>query len=138
MQENYPGEYIKMSTFESNSPSLIVPAEPVKLPLVEAPPPGTLEGPQQPQERTMDIYVKFTLGKITAEFPTVSSVISSPSQGLHLRMFMCGRIWPRRFPGTFPSPPCALTCCVWCWTMWPRRQLCSCMWTLSLSMSLVW
>lgn len=59
-----------MSTFNSTSSPLMIP-EPVKVPLVEQPPPDPPQGPHMPQERTMDIFVKFTLRKIVAEFPTV-------------------------------------------------------------------
>ena len=68
MQENYPGEYIKMTPF-TTSPLVDPPPPP---PLQHAPPPPDYDGPHAPLERTSDIFVSFKLRNITAEFPTVS------------------------------------------------------------------
>lgn len=74
LKENYPGEYIKMTTFNSSplSPPVKVPAPEPLPPLTEAPPSQQPDEPHPPQERTIDIFVSFKLRGITAEFPTVS------------------------------------------------------------------
>ena len=75
-QENYPGEYIKMSPFNSNSYQSISTGVINTSHLTETPPPQPYEGSHVPEERTIDIFVNFKLRKITAEFPTVSEACS--------------------------------------------------------------
>ena len=75
LQENYPGEYIKMTPFKSGFPCPPSDTEPTPPPLSKAPVPPSLQqwqGPHTPQERTINIFVSFKLRTICAEFPTVS------------------------------------------------------------------
>ena len=73
VQENYPGEYIKVSTFNSNIPSEPLPQRLPPPHLIDAPPPSSLEGSSELKERALNVYVEFKLRNITAEFPTVST-----------------------------------------------------------------
>lgn len=73
LKENYPGPNINFKTFNSNIPTPQTVSETPDPPhLGSAPLPDPPEGPHEPQERTVCVYVDFKLRKITAEFPTVS------------------------------------------------------------------
>ena len=72
-QENYPGEYINFTVFNSNVPSCSTPpAKDPKPPLTAEPPSCPPNLPDEPKERFLDVIVDFKLHDITAEFPTVS------------------------------------------------------------------
>lgn len=75
LKENYPGEYIKMTTFHSNMPAAPPTSQPCPPHLKEATPPEPYSGQDEPAERTMDIFVSFKLQHITAEFPTVRAIM---------------------------------------------------------------
>ena len=64
-----------MSAFNSNIPSEMdtSPAHPSKVPLKDVASPEPYQEPDQPPQRTIDIFVSFKLRKITAEFPVVRS-----------------------------------------------------------------
>lgn len=70
-QENYPGEYINLTVFNSDIPSQPSPERPQALPLIEAPPPNPPDVPDAPAERTLNVTCTFQLSNITAEFPMV-------------------------------------------------------------------
>ena len=73
LKENYPGPNINFKTFNSNIPTpQTVPERPDPPHLGSAPLADPPEGPHEPQERTVCVYVDFKLRNVTAEFPTVS------------------------------------------------------------------
>ena len=70
LKENYPGEYIKMTPFDSSDPSSPPTAdEVVNTPLSKAPNSAPYSRPHEPAERTIDIFICFKLRNVTAEFP---------------------------------------------------------------------
>ena len=72
-QENYPGEYINFTTFNSNVPFHSPPPEKdPNPPLVDMPPSFPPDLPDEPKARFVDVFVDFKLRNVTAEFPNVS------------------------------------------------------------------
>lgn len=123
-QENYPGEYINLTAFNSDIPLKPSPERPSDPPLVEAPPPNPPDIQDAPVERTLNVFCTFQLCNITAEFPTVSSTdMHSCNYDHHKHSLQCS-ICQLITPGNSPSHLPAQTSSKCMLSTWIVRQRC--------------